>query len=92
MVELQTKFNIMRRLLISIKDGHGDKIWNEYYFNSLFNESNINKYIKELINRGLVFEVENASSFYITNKGRLFLKKYGLIEEFVISFGLNNVF
>lgn len=89
MVRKRTKLEVIKDILIVLRNEHKVKITHLIYKSNLSSGS-IKFYIDELMKNNLVEEVDNSGKKYyqITQKGNKFLEDFNKIMVFSESYGL----
>lgn len=87
----RTKLEVIKDLLIVLKDTEKTKITRLIYKANLSNNS-IKPYIEELVKNGLMDSHQESGKkiFKITQKGFKFLEEYNKIKVFSESYGLSD--
>ena len=89
MVKKRTRLDVIKDILVVLRNGHKVKITHLIYKSNLSSGS-IKDYLKELVENGLVSEVKNSERVYyqITSKGNQFLEDFDKIMIFSEAYGL----
>ena len=89
MVKKRTKLEVIRDLLMVLRNEHRVKITHLIYKSNLSSGS-IKSYIDELMKNNLIEEINNSGKKYyqITQKGNKFLEDFNKIMVFSESYGL----
>ena len=89
MVKKRTRLEVIKDLLLVLRNEHKVKITHLIYKSNLSSGS-IRPYIDDLVKNGLIEEVDNSGKKYyqITQKGNKFLEDFNRIMVFSESYGL----
>lgn len=87
----RNKLQIVHDILRVIREKSGRIKPTHILYKSNLSYQMMEEYLAELIEKGFILEVKNkdkTKTYVITEKGINYLDKYGLINEFISSFGL----
>ncbi len=85
----RSRIQIMADILKVIED-RGKARFTHILYGANLSYDRLKKYLKELIDRGLIREetIENVTYYYLTEKGVKFLKEYEKIRKLCDAFGI----
>ena len=86
----RTRLEVIRDILIVIKERNGKIKPTHILYKSNLSYQMMEEYLNELISKQFISELKTKESkcYAITEKGQKFLQQYGVISDFVSSFGL----
>lgn len=86
----RTRLEIIRDILLVIKQKSGKIKPTHILYKSNLSHSMMEQYLSELIKNGMIHELtlKKGKSYAITQQGENYLNQYSLIKDFTESFGL----
>jgi len=86
----RNKVEIINDILKTIKSKNGNIKPSGIMFKSNLSYQMMNEYLRELIEKEFILEVnlKKSRSYIITPKGQLFMNKFSTVDEFLNSFGI----
>ena len=90
MNQKRNRLQIIYDILKAIQEKNGRIRPTHILYKSNLSHQMMDEYINELISKGFIAEAKtkNSKTYYLLQKGFDYLNKYGLIVNFVDSFGL----
>ena len=87
----RTRLEIIRDILVVIREKSGKIKPTHVLYKSNLSYSLMEQYIEDLISKGLIREIKlkKGKTYEITDKGILYLSQYDTIKRFTESFGLD---
>lgn len=87
----RNKLEIIRDILKVIKEKNGRIKPTHILYKSNLSYQMMEEYLNELIEKKLIMEkkLNNGKTYLITQNGLDYLNQYGLISDFITSFGLD---
>ena len=85
------RLQIINDILKAIRDRNGTIKPTHILYKANLSHQMLDEYLKDLISRGFVIEKKEkkGKTYSLTDKGFNYLSKYGLITDFISSFGLD---
>ena len=87
----RNRLEIIRDILLVIKDKHGKIKPTRILYKSNLSHVMMNEYLQELLEKGFIKEekTKNSKTYSLTEKGLRYIDEYKMIINFLDSFGLN---
>jgi len=85
------RLQIIHDILVTIQKNDGKVKPTHILYKANLSHQMLDEYLDELISKEFIVEkkIKSLKTYSLSDKGFKFLEKYGLITEFVDSFGLN---